>query len=294
LSRTSGSSCTSERIGGLVRLTHPFPSLLNGLATAAIALLAGGSAATALRLGVAMFSIQASIGSLNDSVDASLDAGRKVGKPIPSGHATRQEAQMIVVTGLAVGIALTWPLGLAATAVAVAGACIGYLYDLRLSRTAWSWLPFALGLPLVPIYAWLGVTGGAPAPLLPMIPIGIMAGSGLALANGLADLERDAAGGIETAAVRLGRARAWAAQAGLLLAAIGLALGSLPRAAHGGAASGGALSLFAFVLGTVLIVAGLILGLDGGPRRRERAWELEALGVATFGAGWVAAVAALG
>jgi len=241
-----------------------------------------------------MLAIQASIGSLNDALDAALDAGRKAGKPIPRGHATREEALLIAVTGLAVGIVLSWPSGLAATAVVLAAAGCGYVYDLRLSRTAWSWLPFALALPLVPIYAWLGATGEVPAPLVRLVPVAVLAGAGLALANGLADLERDAAGGVETAAVKLGRARAWAVHVALLVAAIGLALASLPRGADGGSTSGGPLSPFAFVLGTVLIAAGVLLGRGGGPRRRERAWELEALGVAAFGAGWVAAVAALG
>ena len=241
-----------------------------------------------------MLAIQASIGSLNDLVDAGLDAGRKAGKPIPNGYATRQEALAIAVTGLGFGLALTWPSGLAATAVALAGAGCGYLYDLRLSRSAWSWLPFALGLPLVPIYAWLGATAGVPASLLRLVPIGVPAGAGLAVANGLADLERDVAGGIETAAGKLGRSRAWTVHAGLLVAAIGQALLSLPGGSAGGARPGGTPSLIALVVGIGLIAAGVALGRAGGPRSRERAWELEALGVAAFGAGWVAAVAALG
>jgi 4-hydroxybenzoate polyprenyltransferase len=240
-----------------------------------------------------MFAIQASIGSLNDLVDADLDAGRKAGKPIPHGHATRQEATAIAVTGLALGVTLTWPSGLAATAVALAGAGCGYLYDLRLSRTAWSWLPFALGLALVPLYAWLGATGDVPASLLPLVPIGILAGAGLALANGLADLERDSAAGIETAAGKLGRARAWAVHAGLLVAAVGLALLTLPGSI-GDSRLGGVPSLVAIVAGSGLIAAGLALGWSGAPSLRERAWELEALGVAIFGAGWVAAAAGLG
>ena len=122
----------------------------------------------------------------------------------------------------------------------------------------------------------------------------MLAGAGLALANGLADIERDVAGGIETAAVKLGRGRAWLIHAGLLIAAIGLALVSLPAGSAGGAGSGGVPSLVALVLGTGLIAVGLVAGRVGGPRRRERAWELEALGVAAFGAGWVAAVATLG
>ena len=65
------------RLAGWVRLTHPFPSLLDGLATAAIALVAAGEAPTAVRLGVSMTALQASIGILNDVVDAPRDAGHK-------------------------------------------------------------------------------------------------------------------------------------------------------------------------------------------------------------------------
>jgi 4-hydroxybenzoate polyprenyltransferase len=238
-----------------------------------------------------MLGLQASIGALNDVVDASLDAGRKAGKPIPNGHVTRRDALAIALIGLAAGLALTWPSGIAATGVAIAGTACGYVYDLRLSRTAWSWLPFALGVPLVPIYAWLGATSGAPASLLQLVPIGILAGAGLALANGLADLERDAAAGVETAAVRLGPARAWAVHASLIVAAIGLAFVSLPRAGAGAGLAGN-LSVLSLVLGVVLVAVGLVVGRGRGPGLRERAWELEAMGVAVFGAGWVAAVAA--
>jgi 4-hydroxybenzoate polyprenyltransferase len=241
-----------------------------------------------------MVAIQASIGALNDVVDAAIDAGRKVGKPIPNGHATQHEAVAIAATGLALGVALTWPSGLGATTVALAGAGCGYLYDLRLSRSAWSWLAFALGLPLVPLYAWVGATGGVPGPLLRLLPIGALAGAGLALANGLADLERDLAGGIETAAGKLGRARAWTVHAGLLVAAVGLALVSLPASVSGTGGGGRLIVPIALFGGVALIGTGLALGRGGGAGMRERAWELEALGVAAFGAGWVAAVATVG
>jgi len=102
-----------------------------------------------------------------------------------------------------------------------------------------------------------------------------------------------AVAGIETAAGKLGRGRAWTVHAGLLGGAIGLAILSLPAVPAGEAQAGGVPSLAALVLGVGLIAAGLALGRGGGPRSRERAWELEALGVAVFGAGWVAAVAAL-
>ena len=47
------------------------------------------------------------------------------------------------------------------------------------------------------------------------------------------------------------------------------------------------------VLGAVLVATGIAIGRDGGPLRRERAWELEAIGVAVVGADWVAGVAGL-
>ena len=45
--------------------------------------MAGADPAVAARLGVSMTALQASIGALNDLVDAPSDRGRKPGKPIP-------------------------------------------------------------------------------------------------------------------------------------------------------------------------------------------------------------------
>lgn len=248
----------------------------------------------ATRLGIAMVALQASIGALNDLVDVRLDAGRKPGKPIPRGRASRQDALVIAVVGLGAGLAATLPSGLPATAVAAAGVACGYLYDVRLSRTAWSWLPLAIALPLLPIYAWLGATGSLPTSVLLLVPIGVLAGSGLGLANGLADLERDQAGGVATAAVRLGVPRAWRAQAVLMVAAIAVAAIGLPRGPGTDGVLGIGLAGFGLAGGSALILLGLAIGRGGGPSLRERAWELEAIGTALVGAAWVAGVAASG
>src|SRR5580765_746158 len=91
-SRTSASSSTSDRAPGVgaralgwIRLTHPFPSILDGLVSGAIAFLAGGVADEVVRVGLAMTALQLGIGTVNDVVDAPRDAGRKAGKPIPDG-----------------------------------------------------------------------------------------------------------------------------------------------------------------------------------------------------------------
>jgi 4-hydroxybenzoate polyprenyltransferase len=282
-----------ERIAGVVRLTHPFPSLLVALTTGALALLASGDPAAASRLAFAMIGIQFSIGALNDLVDAPLDAGRKPGKPIPRGAATRSEARAITLLGLALGLGLTLPSGPVATGVLALAALCGYAYDLWLSRTVVSWVPLALALPIVPVYAWLGSTGQVPPELVAILPAAILAGAGLALANALADIDRDRDGRTASAAVALGPSRTWLIQAALLVVAIGLVVAARPTALLGSGAGvppGG----FALLAGLAAVVAGIGLARGGGAARRERAWELEALGVALVGAGWLASLGAPG
>jgi protoheme IX farnesyltransferase len=282
--------CTSEKIVGIVRLTHPFPSILVALTTGALAFLASGSAVQATRLTIAMLGLQLSIGALNDLVDAPLDAGRKPGKPIPRGAATPASARLITAAGLGLAVGLTLPSGPAATTALLACAACGYAYDLRISRTAWSWLPLAIALPLVPVYAWLGATGRVPAELLVVVPAGILAGAGLALANALADLERDRSSGAASAAVRLGPVGTWATQAALLAGAVTIVVVARPAALFGSLAAGPGLAAGVTAAGIATLVVGLALGRSGGAARRERAWELEAIGVALVGGGWLASI----
>jgi 4-hydroxybenzoate polyprenyltransferase len=283
---------------GVIRLVHPFPSLLTSSATVAIAALAGAQPPTALRLGLAMLGIQVSIGALNDVVDEPNDASEKPRKPIPSGLVRPRQALLIAVGGGALGIALSALSGWATAVAALGCVGLGYLYDLRLSRTALSWLPLSLALPLLPIHAWLGVTGTIPPSLAALVPVGILGGGGLALANGLVDVERDARAGRRAATVSLGRERAWAAQTLALGCAAALAIFVAPAVAELGiGATGSAETLRALRTGGVALgCAGIAIGaallLARRPSIRERGWELEAAGVASLGLGWIAGVAA--
>jgi 4-hydroxybenzoate polyprenyltransferase len=238
-----------------------------------------------------MLALQASIGALNDVVDAERDTGRKSGKPIPRGLVGITAARAVVVGGLVAGLALAAPSGPATLAVAAAGVGVGYLYDLRLSQTAWSWLPFALGVPLLPLFAWLGSQGTVPAALATLVPIGVLAGAGLALANALADVERDTAAGKPSAAVQLGRERAWAIQVALLAIAAVLAIALLP-VGGAGIPTGTQLAIRVVVVaGCGVLVGAAVLVRRADAHWRERAWEIEAVAVAVIGAAWLAAVA---
>ena len=278
-------------IGDRVRLVHPFPSLLNGAATLALALLAGAGMPVALRLGLSMTAIQFSIGALNDLVDAPRDRGRRPIKPVAAGLVWPGAAKAVTIVAAAAGLALAAASGPAALAVAWAGAACGYAYDLRLSRTVWAWLPLALALPLVPVFAWVGVTGTAPGALLVLVPIGMLAGGGLAVGNALADLDTDRAAAVPSVAVRLGRRDAAGLHAVALAGAATLAAFTLPPGALPGAWA-------VVVVGAATLTAGVVTLSRAGEASRgglgRLAWQVEAVGTAILGIGWVLALAGSG
>jgi hypothetical protein len=259
-----------------------------------------------------MLTLQLSIGALNDVIDAPFDLARKPGKPLPAGVVAQGPAITLAGGGLLVGLFLSAPSGVATVAVAAAGAALGYLYDVWLSRSSLSWLPLSLALPLVPIHAWLGSTGRVPSGLLSLVPLAVLAGAALSLANGLVDVERDAGSGRHGIVVRLGRWRSWAIQTAIL-AGVGLlallvapavppaAAGPVPGQGGGPGSPGSAVlglealriaRVTGIGLGLALLALGSIALAARRPGLRERGWELEAIGVAAVGIGWLAGTAA--
>lgn len=250
---------------------------------AGVAMIATGDAATAARLGVSMTALQASIGALNDIVDAPADAGHKPGKPIPSGLVSSGFASGVVVagglTGLALALASGWPL----VALAATGLAIGYGYDLIAKGSAWSWLPFAIGIPILPLFGWFGAAGGVPAWFAALLPMAVLVGAAIAIANARADLERDEAAGVGSVAVRLGLARSWWVGTACLVLALTVALGWLVATEDVTWPGFGVV-----VLGSVVAVAGAWVAREATPATRERSWQALAVGMAMVAVSWVA------
>lgn len=272
-----------------LRFVHPFPSVLNGAATFALALLAGGSVPVALRLGLGMTAIQFSIGALNDLADAPRDRGRTPVKPLAEGLVSLTRARVIALAAATVGFTLAAASGVPTLLVAVAGAACGYAYDVRLSRTAWAWLPLAVALPLVPVYAWLGAAGSVPDQVVTLVPIAMLAGGGLAVGNALADLHADATSGRPSVAARLGRQTAWRLHALALTGAAGLAFLALPpHPTPGGVAL--------VITGSAVLATGAVTMAvatsPAGVARARLGWQTEAIGVALLAIGWVLAFVA--
>lgn len=256
--------------------------MLDGLVSGSVALIAGAPPDLTLRLGLAMTMLQLGIGTVNDVVDAPADAGRKAGKPIPSGLVASRRAVILAGILFAGGASLALSVSPAIGGLAVIVVGIGLAYDLRLKGTAWSWLPFAIGIPILPVFGWLGATGGLVPAFAILLPAAVAAGAGLAIGNALVDVERDRAAGLSSVAIVLGPTRSAAVAAGLF-GAVGLAATASAIATNRPLLLVGALA----IVGLVPVGASLA-ATSVASARRERAWQVEAIGTAALGTIWLA------
>jgi len=228
--------------------------------------------------------LQLAIGTVNDVVDAPADAGRKPGKPIPAGLVAVETARSAAIGLALVGtlLAATVSLPLAVLAIVVLG--IGIWYDLRLKGTAWSWLPFAVGIPILPVYGWLGATGSLEPAFAVLVPAAVAGGAALAISNSLVDVERDIDAGRSSVAARLGPVRA-AGIATALVAGVGAA-----ATATAWLAGATAVELVALLgLGALALLAAAVA--PGRPAAdREWAWRIEAVALGGMAVLWIAAV----
>jgi 4-hydroxybenzoate polyprenyltransferase len=229
--------------------------------------------------------LQCAIGALNDLVDAPADVGRVPPKPIPSGVVSVGEARAVALVAAIAGLVIASTVGVVAIGLVVLA--IGASYDLIAKGTPWSWLPFAVGIPILPVYGWFGATGALPPFFAVLLPMAMLAGAALAIANARADLESDLASGTASVATRLGSARSWWVGAALMAAATGIGLLFVGRSAWG------AVTVALIAVGTGLIVIGVIAGRGSGQPARRRAWEAQAVGAAVAATGWVAAMTRL-
>lgn len=234
-----------------------------------------------------MTALQASIGALNDIVDASADAGHKPGKPIPRGLVSHRFAVGVVAAAAGAGLALALGSGWPLVVLAGVGLTIGYAYDLAAKGTAWSWLPFAVGIPILPLYGWFGAAGSVPGWFAALLPMAILVGAAVAIANARADLERDESAGRGSVAVRLGMTRSWWVGTVCLLAALAVALGWLTATGKLTWPGTGIV-----LLGSGIAVAGAWIAREASPATRERGWQALALGVAIVAISWVSLVSA--
>ena len=268
------------------RLLHPLPSLLTVVAAGAFVYLAARGVPPLdrlLHLLLIELAMQFSISAFNDYFDRPFDVGR-ADKPVASGVISSLFA---LVTGTSLGltcILLAIPLGWWVTLLTAIGLAGGLAYDAGLKRTAFSWLPFSIAFPTLPLWAWAGVEGRFPPQLAWVVPVGGVMVLGIHLADTLPDLSADTQAGIRGLAHRLGMQRAialcWGAFAvatllTLLLSAI------IPYKYEW--------YLPGLITWLILTLAGIGAYLIGPSRVKLMALLLE-LGALVLAVGWVAAI----
>jgi 4-hydroxybenzoate polyprenyltransferase len=136
------------------------------------------------------------------------------------------------------------------------------------------------------VFAWLGATGQLPGAFAVLVPAAVLAGSGLAIGNALADFDRDRLAGAGSIARSLGEGRAWWVHVGLLGLASAIAIGSIVLQEGGAAGPRPAQPGLAVALaGAGVVIAGAWFARR--PRTAERGWEVEAVGLVVVAVGWM-------
>lgn len=253
----------------LLRLTHPLPTLLNAVAAAALATVAGAPPNAAALVALTMLGVHTFIGATNDYVDRHRDAGRPE-KPLARGQLPPRVALLMAAAGLTTGLTAATQVSRLTVVLAALGALVGFTYNVWLKRTALSWLPFAVGVSIIPAFAWSTVSSVLPTPILTLSLVALPGGAALALQNSLADRVLDAERGMRSAAVRLGEARALGALVVLHAMTFAALLLTAPSSTS---------PLLLSVAGLLLVV-----GTAGSATRsrwtRQRGWEICAAALA--------------
>lgn len=277
-----------EVVHAYVVLPHAVPIIAVMTATAAFAFIARGGwpgGADLLMLLMAMLGGQLAVGATNELVDVELDRVAKPSKPLVSGLATERGARMMIVAGLALMVLGSLRFSLAAFALCSLGTGLGVAYSLWFKRSAWSWIPYILAVPLIPIWVWTALES-VPMALVALYPIAIPALVAVQIAQSLPDIEGDATVGVRTLAVALGEQNARAMMVGCVAVSI-LVAGviaplALPRPAFVWAAG---------LAGAVAMMTLIARWRRDASRARMMAFPVVAGVVAVLGIGWAMGMA---
>src|SRR2546430_6597524 len=196
----------SDILLGFFLLSHPGPVFIHIIGVSIFTLLAAWPRlvwSTVLLVIAAHTAMQISIAMINDYCDRRLDAAGKPEKPIPRGLVHPREALVAGLFMIVLMVLLLLPLPPLALLVSLLYLTLAQAYNLGLKSTPLSGIVFALAMPLIPLYAFVGVGRVLPF-LLWLVPVGFLLGVALNLANALDDLEEDQAFGAQTLAVILG------------------------------------------------------------------------------------------
>lgn len=188
----------------LARACHPLPTVAVTSVVTACGWSVGWRWPAVAGLLLAVLLGQLSVGWSNDAIDADDDrrAGR-VEKPTVSGAITPRTLWVGAGVALVASAAQSWHVaGWTGGTFHVAAVLLAWAYNAGLSRTVWSWLPYALAFGCVPPFLTFGLDGSPPPWWL--VAVFSIIGVSAHLANALRDVASDRAAGLGGAVVRWG------------------------------------------------------------------------------------------
>jgi 4-hydroxybenzoate polyprenyltransferase len=235
-----------------LRLIHPAPAGAVVVLSAAL----GGILAIQARLPLdgrwllvilTVAGSQVFTGATNDIADRERDAAARPEKPLPAGELSLNAALWVASAGLALQLVTSWRLGPLPLVLGALASGSALAYNLALSRTPLSPLPYLVSFGLLP--AWIATGIGVPLErVLPAIPLVAPFAVAAHLANTLRDFEADAAGGSRSLVQVLGRVMSQRLAIGL---ALGVGVGVGAALILGGRVTAAALGLGALGLAAI-------------------------------------------
>jgi 4-hydroxybenzoate polyprenyltransferase len=190
----------------------------------------------------------------------------------------------MTIAGLLLMTVLSMRFGPASFLICALGNGAGIAYSLWFKRTIWSWVPYLVALPLLPIWVWTSLSEVHPG-LLAIYPIGAPAVIAVQIAQSLPDIAADRQASVRTLAVALGPTRArracWTA---LLLAAL-VAVALAPRLTGHPAPV-----IIAALIAAALILLNALIWRQDARRGAVAAFPCVATGAVALGLGWTIAL----
>ncbi len=278
-----------QRFGGLLRLTHLFPTIMVLLATFILGLVAEKGQpdwGNLARVWLVVASGHSLIGISNDYLDRHKDRITQPYKPIPAGLVSESFVKNLLffLGFLEILIALTLPL--AAALLAFVCTVSGLLYNFSLKNSYLSWVPYVLSFSSFPFFIWAGL-GKFEINLLWLYPPALLLLVGINLANSLPDIETDRnLPGTPGLALLLGLEKSLWATRILFLSAPLVCFGLSFFVAANRLIAWPACGLALLIMGTSFAAPGLSKGRAG----LNLVWKLTSISAFVVGIGWLAAL----
>ena len=201
---------TYSRARAFATATH-FPQALAMVLLATVsALLIGTPLLGALAVLFATAAGQATIGWTNDFHDAETDMALGRGnKPLVRGELRREELVVPIFASATITVVLSLiAAGLIGGIAHILAVASAVAYNFWLSRTIWSWLPYAVSFGLLPVFV---AQSASPTwwPSVGVVSCSVSIGVIAHVLNAIPDVEIDKQAGLGGLAVSMGKTVSW-------------------------------------------------------------------------------------